>query len=189
MHSPPRRWHLFKLLKEYPNVVRENNDAKMSKPSMCVRKCKVAGRIVPYLVDRCGLTEEAAWSHLNAMGTWFVYILTNDCQTSYLSHARRSLEILRDHVGEDAVMTDSDSMRSFKLIRAPRAGTFYVTPNKSTCVLPMNNGKFRVHGKPFDVQAVYRSFRKAIVNVSKSDIWEAFLLSLQDIGPQAAAPP
>ncbi|KAK1838752.1 hypothetical protein CCHR01_18619 [Colletotrichum chrysophilum] len=40
-------------------------------------------------------------------------------------------------------MTDSDSMRSFKLIRAPRAGTFYVTPNKSTCVLPMNNGKFR----------------------------------------------
>lgn len=169
--------HFFKLLEEYPNVVRENNNAKMSRPSICVRNCKVVGKITPYLVDRCGLTEEAAWSHLNAMGTRFVHILTNDCQTRYLSHARRSLEIPRVHIGEDAVMADSNLMRSFKLTRAPRAGSFDVTPKKSTCVLPIKNGNFRVQGKPSDIHAVFRSFRQPIVNVLKSDVWEAFLLS------------
>lgn len=175
-----------KLVESLPDVVEACNGCKPCRVVQHTRVCQIVGRMTPYLVEWCGMSDSAAWGHINAMGSKFLMSCTNTSSTSYYQFTKASLELLQPYAAPECAFVQLESAKSFKLTAAPIGSTATDMPNKNTCMMVQCDGSFKIQGLPSAAGVVCRGFRRCIERLSTAVTWELFLSSMESIKAESS---
>lgn len=141
----------------------------------CKNVCQVIGRIILYLLEQVEARDYTiTYANLTATGLLFYSYSTEGSQV--LTATYKSLRTMSTWVGNDAAIV---YLTRSSMFRITVAGAFESDKaNKHTCVLITRDGSMRVQGSLQDIPRVCSRLCDAIIRISESTAWAAFVPSL-----------
>jgi hypothetical protein len=140
--------------------------------------CQLSGRMTPYIISDMKCTVN--WGFANISKSYFLFLITTVKGIRILYFTKNSITILKEYFPSYSVCVYDVKSSSFKVTVEPDKSNKMNEPNKNTCLCIYNDGSFRFQGHPLIMPKISRSFREAIISISKSIVWESFINSLNE---------
>ena len=168
-------------------LVKAYNNPTPGRIAVSSKKCQIAGRLAPYIVEESGLSRHVSWSYFNASKSRLVYIVTSPEHARLMSLTRDTISIYQSFCVQDCAIVYVPTTKCFKITVAPEEDDDSDDPNKSTCIFLYHDGTFKVLGTPHKSYKVCKLFRETIIRAHTSSMHSRILDTLcvaQDIGTQ-----
>jgi hypothetical protein len=154
------------------------------------KKCQIAGRLAPYIVEESGLSGSVSWGYFNASKSRLIYVVTSPEHVELMSLTKETISIYRSFCVQDCAIVYVPTTKCFKITAAPEEDDNSDLPNKSTCIFLYLDGTFKVLGTPHKSYKVCKLFRDTIIRAHTSSMHSRILDTLciaQDIGTQRSS--